>query len=115
MFVENAVFEDNEDIQQEFFPLSLMDAWEIKPQDIIVLGQLGEGNFGEVFRGLLKSGIDTPSGVHEEVTHRGIVVAVKLLKCMYYKRTVHCCNFLLVFILMLHFILVILQLMLLLL
>jgi hypothetical protein len=80
MFVENAVFEDNEDMQQEFFPLSLMDAWEIKPQDIIVLGQLGEGNFGEVFRGLLKSGIDTPSGVHEEVTHRGIVVAVKLLK-----------------------------------
>ena len=83
LFVENDIFDNAEAQDEEFLPLPAMDSWEIRPQDIIVLGQLGEGNFGEVFRGLLKSRLDSPSALREDDPNRHLVVAVKLLKCKY--------------------------------
>lgn len=81
MFVENAVTVD--DGMDEEFPLQAMDSWELGPQDIIVLGQLGEGNFGEVYRGLVKFEANTPAARYNSETFGNLLVAVKLLKCMY--------------------------------
>ena len=60
-----------------------MDSWELGPQDIIILGQLGEGNFGEVYRGLVKFEVDAPATRYHSETIGNLLVAVKLLKCVY--------------------------------
>lgn len=73
-----------DDGMDEEFPLQAMDSWELGPQDIIVLGQLGEGNFGEVYRGLVKfEAKPAPAARYNSETFGNLLVAVKLLKCMY--------------------------------
>ena len=71
-----------DDGTDEAFPLQAMDSWELGPQDIIDLGQLGEGNFGEVYRGLVKFEADAPSTRYHSETIGDLLVAVKLLKCV---------------------------------
>ena len=80
MFVENAMTLD--DVTDEAIPLYNMDAWELGPQDIIILGQLGEGNFGEVYRGLVKFEADAPVTRYHSDANGNLLVAVKLLKCV---------------------------------
>ena len=41
---------------------------------------LGEGNFGKVYRGEVKSAVNTPSTKCPTISSSGLVVAVKLLK-----------------------------------
>lgn len=72
----------NDGINEEI-PLHAMDSWELGPQDIIILGQLGEGNFGEVYRGLVKFEVDAPATRYHSETIGNLLVAVKLLKCVY--------------------------------
>ena len=81
LFVENAMTLD--DGTDEAIPLHAMDSWELGPQDVIVLGQLGEGNFGEVYRGLVKFEADAPATRYHSDAIGNLLVAVKLLKCVY--------------------------------
>ena len=62
-------------------PLILTDEWEVPPSEIIVGNCLGEGAFGEVFKGTLKGPIAC-SKVRPELRKAVFKeVAIKLLKC----------------------------------
>ena len=60
------------------------DEWEIPANEVIMEKPLGEGAFGEVFKGIVKCPIvnpKVPSSVKSSIcTH----VAIKLLKSKYY-------------------------------
>ena len=58
----------------------LLDEWEVSANEVIVEQQLGEGAFGEVFKGAMKGPIRNPkisSGLKHTI---GLPVAIKLLK-----------------------------------
>ena len=59
----------------------MMDEWELSPSEIIMDRCLGEGAFGEVYKGVLKGPVQcskVPPSMRNTVP---LVVAVKLLKC----------------------------------
>lgn len=62
-------------------PFLMTDEWEVPPSDIIVGDSLGEGAFGEVFKGVFKGPIMC-SKVRPSLRKAvGVEVAIKLLKC----------------------------------
>ena len=61
-------------------PLLMADEWEVPPSELIVEQSLGEGAFGEVYKGILKGPI---ACTKVRPTQRKAVfteVAIKLLK-----------------------------------
>ena len=66
--------EEGEDEEDDFQPVPV-DSWEISPDCIIMDTMLGEGQFGEVYKGLIKDGdINNPYFKGSEC------VAVKILR-----------------------------------
>lgn len=60
------------------------DDWEISIDDVIVEKHLGEGAFGEVYKGMIRGPLKNPkiSIVRRQVI--GVPVAIKLLKREFY-------------------------------
>ena len=57
------------------------DEWEIPPNEVIIEDCLGEGAFGEVYKGIIKCPIVNPK-VRSSVKNAFCTpVAIKLLKC----------------------------------
>ena len=66
--------EEGEDDEDDFQPVPV-DSWEISPDCIIMDTMLGEGQFGEVYKGLIKDGdVSNPYFKGSEF------VAVKILR-----------------------------------
>ena len=58
----------------------LLDDWEIPATEVIVDKQLGEGAFGEVYKGVIKGPLRNPKVASALKQTIGVAVAVKLLK-----------------------------------
>lgn len=58
-----------------------LDDWEILPTEVIMEDPLGEGAFGEVYKGVLKCPIINPKVRSSMKNSICTPVAVKLLKC----------------------------------
>ena len=56
------------------------DCWELLPSDIIMGDLLGEGAFGEVYKGFLTGKLQNTKVNHLYRTKANIEVAVKILK-----------------------------------
>ena len=56
------------------------DCWELLPSDIIMGELLGEGAFGEVYKGFLTGKLENTKANHLYRTKASIVAAVKILK-----------------------------------
>ena len=58
----------------------ILDEWDISPDDVIVEQLLGEGAFGEVYKGVIRGPLENPkiSAVLRQAI--GVPVAIKLLK-----------------------------------
>ena len=63
-----------------FQPVSV-DSWEISPDYIIMDCMLGEGQFGEVYKGMIKGIVNNPYFKGSEASF----VAVKILRGLYTK------------------------------
>lgn len=61
----------------------LTDEWEVSPGEIIVEASLGEGAFGEVYKGILKGPIACSKVRPSQRKAVFIEVAIKLLKSKY--------------------------------
>ena len=59
--------------------ISKPDCWELLPSDIIMGDLLGEGAFGEVYKGFLTGKLDNAKVNHLHRTKANIAVAVKIL------------------------------------
>ena len=58
-----------------------LDEWEIPAPQVIIEDRLGEGCFGEVYRGMIKGPINNPR-LQGTMKHAICpVVAIKILKC----------------------------------
>ncbi len=66
----------------EFLNKVMKDEWELCPTDITISDMLGEGAFGEVYKGHLKGPIANPRIKPEYRNSLHIPVAIKLLKGM---------------------------------
>ena len=60
------------------------DEWEIPPSQVIVESTLGEGAFGEVYRGTLRGPLSNPKIPTVVKGAICIPVAIKMLKCQFY-------------------------------
>ncbi len=58
----------------------LLDEWEVPATEVIVDHQLGEGAFGEVYKGVIKGPLRNPKISPLLKQSIGIPVAIKLLK-----------------------------------
>ena len=58
-----------------------LDEWEIPASEVIIVTQLGEGAFGEVYKGVVKCPITNPKVRLSVKNSLCTTVAVKLLKC----------------------------------
>ncbi len=58
----------------------LLDEWELAATEVIVDRPLGEGAFGEVFKGVIKGPLRNPKISPVLKQSIGIPVAIKLLK-----------------------------------
>ena len=58
-----------------------MDEWEIPANEVIMEKLLGEGAFGEVYKGIIKCPIVNPKVRSSAKTSICTPVAIKLLKC----------------------------------
>ena len=80
---------EGEDADEAVQPLPV-DSWEIPENCIIMDTMLGEGQFGEVYKGLIKD-----SDINNPYFKGSGFVAVKILKrqscCIYYYMCVHLC------------------------
>ena len=56
------------------------DEWELLPEQVIIEDTLGEGAFGEVYKGVVKGPLSNPKIRHLMKTNICIIVAIKLLK-----------------------------------
>ena len=57
-----------------------MDEWEISTNDIIMEEHLGEGAFGEVYKGVIRGPLGNPK-ISAILRHSiGVPVAIKMLK-----------------------------------
>ena len=70
-----------------------VDEWEISTNDVIVEQQLGEGAFGEVYKGVIRGPLENPkiSAILRRAI--GVPVAIKLLKsefCLSHQIAVMC-------------------------
>ena len=63
------------------------DEWEIPPSQVIVESTLGEGAFGEVYKGTLRGPLSNPKIPTAVKSAICIPVAIKMLKCQFYT---HC-------------------------
>ena len=61
-----------------------LDQWEVYSNQVVIQHLLGEGAFGEVFRGLFDSTITEKSSVKKFDESNSVVVAVKQLKGEHY-------------------------------
>ena len=59
----------------------ILDNWEIPANEVIIEDCLGEGAFGEVYKGIVKCPIINPKVKLSAKNHICTPVAVKLLKC----------------------------------
>ena len=57
------------------------DEWELPPGQVIVESILGEGAFGEVYKGSLRCPLSNPKVPAAIKSAIGIKVAIKMLKC----------------------------------
>ena len=58
----------------------IQDQWEVTPTEVIVNRQLGEGVFGEVYKGVIKGPLRNPKISPHLKQSIGAPVAIKLLK-----------------------------------
>ena len=58
-----------------------MDEWEIPASEVIMEKLLGEGAFGEVYKGIIKCPIVNPKVRSSAKSSICTPVAIKLLKC----------------------------------
>lgn len=56
------------------------DEWELLPEQVFIEETLGEGAFGEVYKGVVKGPLSNPKVRHLVKTNICITVAIKLLK-----------------------------------
>ena len=57
-----------------------LDQWEIYSNQMAIQNRLGDGAFGEVYRGLFNSSITEKEDVKKIDAKNSVVVAVKLLR-----------------------------------
>ena len=57
-----------------------LDEWEVYSNQVVIQSRLGEGAFGEVYRGLFDSSITEKCSVKKFDSVNSEVVAVKLLR-----------------------------------
>jgi len=67
----------------ELLNTAIKDEWELCPSDITVSQMMGEGAFGEVYRGFLKGPLNHSKVKTEFRNAINIPVAIKLLKGIY--------------------------------
>lgn len=68
----------------------LLDEWEVPATEVIVESQLGEGAFGEVYKGVIKGPLTNPKISPMLKQSIGIPVAIKLLKSMWVFGAAYC-------------------------
>ena len=69
-----------ERLKLHLFDAPMLDEWEIPACDVIINDRLGEGCFGEVYKGMIKGPINNPK---VPVSLKNVIcptVAIKLLK-----------------------------------
>ena len=79
--------------------IPILDEWEISTDDVIVDQLLGEGAFGEVYKGLVRGPLENPKIPANLSQAFDVPVAIKLLNCEFstsgintaYQHTCHSC------------------------
>ncbi len=61
----------------------LLDEWEVPATELVVDHKLGEGEFGEVYKGAIRGPLRNPKISSLLRQSIGVPVAIKFLKCEY--------------------------------
>ena len=66
--------------EKDKYTAAKLDQWEVYSNQVAIQSRLGEGAFGEVYRGLFDSSITEKSSTKKFDASNSVVVAVKLLR-----------------------------------
>ena len=66
--------------EKDKYTVGKLDQWEVYSNQVAIQSRLGEGAFGDVYRGLFDGSITEKSSFKKFDSNNSVVVAVKLLR-----------------------------------